>query len=287
MVPETMLPPLPRRAEPSDEPARRPATSGAFFAALPAAFVYPFLGIGAPVIFGISFFLMLLPKLVPDRVYFEILTTPILQYAVILVLLLIEAYIVAYVFRIGQESSQGEEKPPALPDFSEFADQIAAPAVLYFVTWLACFFPYAAYMLSKIGRLEALDPRALFVLLHGLSVTWPVDAVGWILRLIGLVYFPMAMMLVMVQGSPAGLNPQAVGRAVPRVPLEYAVVVGFVALKFVFFEYFVEWTGLRRASAELAMMVIVALVLYLLMVQGRLLGLLYWTNRRRLREMTE
>jgi hypothetical protein len=275
-------------AEENKERLAATTTPNSFFSALPEAFIYPFKGRGSLIIFGLAFTIVFVPNIIPLRLYIYFLRSQSFHIFLFLILALIYIYVAAYIFRVGRSTIDGEKTPPPLPDMSDFTEQISFPALLLCTTCIISLLPYFAY--SWEYRLIGIsyDFWGVFAEFHKLILTWPTDAIGWILRIAGLIYYPMALMAVTARGSFDGLNPQLVFRAIVRTPMACAVAVLFISLKFVLWNYVAQWMLKRNpgdpySSMWFSIMILVALILYSLVVQGRIIGLLYTGNRKKLK----
>lgn len=111
----------------------------------------------------------------------------------------------------------------------------------------------------------------------------PALAVGAALALLyGCLYFPMAFLAVAMFDSAAGVNPLLVVPSIGRVFGRYVVacvVLGLVVAAHQGLTLVLEWVSpVPLVPGVIASM----LSLYFLLVESRLLGLLYWTSSRTL-----
>jgi len=271
-----------------ETPAPPPTTN--FFAALPGAFLYPFKGSGALIIFLLAFMTIAVPyvlaiavsSLAPVGVSIFLFQNIVFFIYVLMALaLLIQIYLTAYVFRIGRSTVEGDDVPPPLPDFGKSTDEILFPAFLYGATAIACALPFAFYAWERIPGIPSFSYLWMtYMQFQMLIHTWPTDILGWILRVPGLIYFPMALMAVTALGSLSGLEPRLVLRAIRRAPGACAVAVAFVSGKFIILAAITVFLLAPAVSqfelpSTIAIFLMVAITLYLLMVQGRIIGLLY------------
>lgn len=187
--------------------------------------------------------------------------------AIILLTWLGTGYLAAYFYKVIQATGQGEDALPDWPGFSSWWDDIAAPTLQLMGICLFCFGPAVAYPI-------------LFEYDRSLLVLW--SLVGY-----GLLYFPMAMLAVVMFDTIAALNPLTVLSAIVKVPREYAVactVFWGVALCWLLNDLVLSavlpvlLSPLPGVTTFLTFLV----SLYLMTVEACLLGRIYWTNAERL-----
>jgi hypothetical protein len=231
-----------------------------FFARLPGALAYPFLGNGWVLLLAGAVFLSLAGF--------------VLRYAMILGTMgsvVIVGYLCAFFQAVVQSSAQGEDEMPQWPDFGNMWEDIVRPAFLWFAILAVCFGPALifAFMLANQGVKDGTPS--------------PSTALGFLLSLgAGAVYFPMAVLAVAMADSLAGLNPLVVIPAIVRVAGAYAatclLLAALLALRFV----------IDLAAAALAAVPVVPglvqhfMFLYCLAVICRTLGLVHHAHRARL-----
>ncbi len=218
----------------------------------------------------------------------------ILVYAALLVVIYV--YLAAYLLRISRSTCFGENFSPSLPNLAAAGDEVFLPAMLFLSVILAADFPYIIYswVNEDLHFWSSMMPLAfnvmgMFATTHEMFLTYPDALLGWILRSLGMLYFPTAMMAVVTRASLEGLDPRILVRAVARAPGPWAVVLGFTYAKFLVFDIFdyfdlLEEPGFGGIETRLyiGIFLAVATMVYLLMVQARLVGLLYHANRRKL-----
>jgi len=221
------------------------------FHELPGAFRYPFKKDGWLLLVGGTLFFAFLNFLMTFAMLFAL---PIAIFS--------GGYLFSYMQAIITSSAQGEDELPPWPDFSDFIQDIVYPFVQTTGAILICFGP------------------GLFVPLFVEQNT----ILRATLLIIGGLHFPMALTGVSIAQSLSGLNPAVILPSILRVPLQYAVacaVLGVVA-------------GIHMASDVYLRKLIGSIPLvtnciggflsfYFLAVEMRILGLLYFTNRDRLR----
>jgi hypothetical protein len=297
----TFLPPASSIPNPSDQktaPAPKATSplfaSSAFFESIPWAFVYPLIGRGAIAIYGFVAVVLICAEII-GRVMFQILIRnpsmgEIAGYGILTLILVIEVYLASYIFHAGSLSANGEDELPGLPDLGDAFEQVVVPAALLFITVFVCALPFFIYNLNEEGSLNFKRGFWYLVLsLHDLVLRTPKDEIGWCLVIPGMLYYPMALVCVMVTGSLRGLDPRLVLRGIVTVPLPYLLVLAFVHLKFHAWRYAIDhwfkfsaFDMMGRSGLFLPGLLLLGSAIYLLLVQARLLGMLYHCHRKRL-----
>ena len=174
-------------------------------------------------------------------------------------------YLCAYLQKILHATAQGEDEVPGWPDFTNWKDDIVMPFRLAIVAFVASFGPAFAYLIF-----HAVNDSEM-----RLPVLFPLFALGFL-------YFPMALLAVAMSNNWLAVNPLVVMPAIARLNLQYVlacvVFFGMVLARFV---------SESLLHAVLPIPVLPGLIssfvaLYFLCVEMRLLGLLYFTNKKRL-----
>jgi hypothetical protein len=175
----------------------------------------------------------------------------------ILLHLLLAAYLVAYVIRIIAETAIGREQPPEWPGADDLWESFVKPFLLVNLAGVLCAGPGLAFLFH--AGVEA--------------------PVGWALLLAGGFCFPMALTAVAMFQTVSALNPMLVMRSIARIPFGYAVAACL----------FFAASLLKAAGDSVSEMIpyVGALIgcvasLYFLMVEARILGLLYRIHQTRL-----
>lgn len=174
-------------------------------------------------------------------------------------------YLCAYLQKILQATAQGEDDVPGWPEFSQWWDDIVAPFRLVVVSFVASFGPAFAYMI-----LHAANDTEM-----SLTILFPLFALGFL-------YFPMALLAAAMSNNWFAVNPLVVLPAITRLNLQYVLATAvFFAL------VLARFLSEALLHAVLPIPVLPTLIssflaLYFLAVEVRLLGLLYYTNRKRL-----
>lgn len=182
-------------------------------------------------------------------------------------------YLAAYLQSIIQSSARGEDEMPAWPDFTDLYEDILQPCLRIWATCLLCLGPGWAMLnwVSKVSRgNEAPVPG------------W----VGWTLLVAGGLYLPMALMAVAMADSLAALSPRLVIPSILRVPGDYLVGCGILALSvglsLVLSFFQPTFTQVPLLSSLIEGFLDPFWRLFWLTVEMRVLGLLYFHNSRRL-----
>lgn len=230
-----------------------------FFKAVPEAFKYPFVGDGLILLFGGTLFFGFLDAAnFISRHAFMYGMRAMTMRAVIFTFILGTGYLFSFLKNVIHASAHGDRQMPDWPELSEWYADIVSPMFQFVVISAASFGPALALYQWADGDYPLL-----------------VAAVA----LLGCCYFPMAFLGVAMFDSLTALNPLFVVGSILRVPREYGVVV----LVFAFI------VGLRWGTGTLLEMLLRIplaptlladlLGLGLLIVEARILGLLYLTQK--------
>jgi len=173
-------------------------------------------------------------------------------------------YLANYLRRVVTSTAMGEQAPPDWPELTDFSGDILSPLFQLAVTVLAC-----------------LGPAIIVGMFVEGNETWGQAAVLAASGL-GAIYFPMAFLAVAMFDSLAALNPLLIAPSIAKVPGQYLLTVALLGIVLA-----VQWSGdyfLREIiPIPIVPSVISTLIgLYLLMVEARVLGLLYLLNQERL-----
>ncbi len=170
-------------------------------------------------------------------------------------------YLIAFLQRVITSSAEGDSTMPGWPDFSNFMQDGVQPFLLYLGTFLFCFGP------------------AILVGVWGADVWEPLKIA---LICAGALYFPMALLAVAMSDSLASLNPVFIIASIWRTLSGYLVVCLTLAL-LVGVAIALEKTVALIPIPILPRLIVELIGLYFLMVETRILGLFYFTQRRRLK----
>lgn len=235
-----------------------------FFAAIPQAFKYPFIGDGLMLLFGGTFFFGFLDLAnYISRHAFKYGLRAMMMRVSIFTFIFGTGYLFAYLKKIIAATSDGDPHMPDWPEFSEWQADIVAPMFQFVVLSLLSFGP--ALIFQIWGAWAEWDYPWLFV----------VPA-----TLLGCVYFPMAFLgVAMFDTLTAALTPAFVVGSILRVPREYSLAVivftGIIGIR---------WLSELLLGVLMHIPLVPALVadliaIYLLMIEARILGLLYLSKR--------
>lgn len=186
--------------------------------------------------------------------------------AIILFTFLFFGYSVAYLHKIVQHSANGDAEMPDWPDLSSLWDDIAWPTLQMIGIVLLSFGPFFGYLVAYGS-----DPNPWI----------------WIpLLIISLIYFPMACLSVCMFNSLAAANPLNVFSSILKVLQNYylasvifwAAIITGVVIDIILNLLPREMLGVRIAAIILSTPV----SLYLLVIEARVLGLIYHGNSDKL-----
>jgi hypothetical protein len=171
-------------------------------------------------------------------------------------------YLMAYLRRILNATAQGEEEMPDWPEIEDYSSDIVSPFRQFLVTVLFCFAPtigLTIYALSSKGESDT---------------AW----LGWATTssiILGSIYFPMAFMGVAMFDSVTALNPLLIIPSIIKVLKEYILTVFMLA-----FILLLRWLLNSHLKTILPIPLLPTIIfsliqLYLMIVEMRVLGLLY------------
>jgi hypothetical protein len=236
-----------------------------FFSAVFQAFKYPFMGDGLMLLFGGTFFFGFLDLAnYVSRHAFKYGLRAMMMRVTIFTFIFGTGYLFAYLKKIIAATSDGEPHMPDWPEFSEWQADIVAPMFQFVVVSFLSFGP------ALIFQIWGEDWNYAWLVVVPLA-------------LLGCIYFPMAFLgVAMFDTLAAALKPAFVVGSILRVPREYsvaaAVFVGIIGIRWVS-EYLLGVVmKVPLAPALLADLI----TIYLLMIEARILGLLFLSKRRTL-----
>lgn len=246
------------------EPLKAPAISNEaeppFLALARGAFSYPFKGDGLMLLLtGTAFFLLI------DGAEFVLKFMPGYGWFVLALLVVFgTGYLTAYLRQILTGTAMGEEKMPDWPEFTGF-DSVTSP-----------FFQLIGTVVFSFGPAIGLTVYAALV--REGAPSW----LGWATTtamVFGCAYFPMAFLAVAIFDSIGAVNPMLVVPTILKIPLEYLFSVGLFAVIL-----FIRWLCKTFLPEILPVPLLPAILfgllgLYLLTVEVRILGLLYWARK--------
>ena len=189
-----------------------------------------------------------------------------------IVVMMVYGAICNYLFDVILTTANGEDKPPGLPDFSQWWDDILQPILLMVSTTLLCFVPSFLYFVWYLWHCwyEGWVP----------DPTEPTCAVGVLgLALVSLFYYPMALLAVVMHDARRAADPRLVIPSIARILRPYLTVCGFMVLiGMIRVGFRTVFTG----NSFTAHFTTVFLSLWGAMVSMRLLGLLYRAHKEKL-----
>jgi hypothetical protein len=220
----------------------KPAIEGNFFRIIPTAFTFPFRGDGGVILAAGALFFGILGAFSGFLFFVSIVAG---------------GYMAAYMQSVVAVSAQGDDTPPRYPDFSDFYSEILSPLLRIAGCALVCFGPAGLYQ-------SLVEPANEWVF-YGLLLA-------------GALYFPMSLLAVSLFETLAALNPMLVVVSIAKAPLEYLAAC-------------VVLVGSFAGEAYLEKIIVVPYIgnivgqfisLYFIMVEMRILGLLYRCKQKQL-----
>lgn len=231
------------RVEEADEQRK-----GSFFERLPSAFTYPFQGSGVGLlIVGFIFFGFL--KLLSFSMFGKAAG------------LIGAGYFTAWLFKIASESAMGKEEVSGWPDFTNLQSDIIEPLFWMFLTSAVSFGPGIVCVL-------------LAIFAHPLFFIFAIPLLG-----VGAFYYPMALLATALQTRLA-LYPQVILASILKVPGPYVAACAILLLTGAVFG--MGGSVLGAVNPILGGVFGFGLSFYLAVVEMRILGLLYYTDKERL-----
>jgi hypothetical protein len=260
----------------SDAPPKDSSeASSSFFSQLPSVFAYPFVQGGAARFFiGVIFF-SLLSFISAYSVYGLFLA------------LFIAGYICAWFIGIIHATVNGEDALAAWPEFSDFWSDIVSPYFLVIGATLLCRLP----ALAAFAGFLILEGESIYDLFFFIQALISPFAIGYAflpwygavtvisLEILGALYFPMAVLAVAMFGTLGAVNPRMVLGSIAKVPGPYAIVC------FLFFVMTISALLCKLIFAFIPLLgafFAYSLTFYLMVVQARILGLIYRTSQKQL-----
>jgi hypothetical protein len=225
------------------------ARRGSFFELLPGAFLYPFTGAGvAMLVLGFFFFFGFLKVL-----SFTLMGKTLGIFGA--------GYFIAWLFKITSESALGKQEISGWPDFTDIFSDIIDPLKCTLVTTLVSFGPAIVCLL-----LGVLTQPLFFILAIPAGLA-------------GAIYYPMAL-LATALNTRLALCPGVIFGSITRTLGPYAAACFVFVLSGVAFSL-----GMLVLDVMLPILGSVlgfGISMYLSVVEMRILGLLYYTNKERL-----
>jgi len=247
------------------EASEEPTAEVPFWSQLTGAFKYPFKGDGVVLICaGTILFL-----LVDGARWISKFALIYGLIAFILLTIFGTGYLTAYLRRVISSTAQGDDEMPEWPEIQDYASDVFVPFMQFIGAVVFCFAPMIGLTIYALVRSSEGDSSWL----------------GWATTasmICGCVYFPMAFTAVAISDSVFGVNPLVVIPSIMKVIGQYLLTVVVLAVILL-----VRWLFHRLLGTILPVpllpTVITSLIgLYLLVVEMRILGLLYRTNKEKL-----
>ncbi|QJE97181.1 hypothetical protein [Luteolibacter luteus] len=171
--------------------------------------------------------------------------------------LILGAYLIATYFEIIETTATGSNEAPMFPNVSNVWEDLVWPMLKSVIVFFASFAPVLIY---TYGVDEAHQQKGLVFALLGF----------------GAIYFPMAMMAVVVLGYLGAISPHIVFPAIIRAGGLYWLAVFLFALLFMF-EMFLG--GLVAGIPIAGTLIMAAVGIIVMMLNGRILGIIYRERR--------
>ncbi|HZN63084.1 MAG TPA: hypothetical protein VFC90_11825 [Planctomycetota bacterium] len=176
-----------------------------------------------------------------------------------------------YLWTVMTASGMGEKHTRGWPDLSS-PEEFGSAIGQYFMVSLLCFGP-SLFLIA-------------WPLLNGETPGVERVVAGLGLAVLGLLYYPMALMLTgFTHNVGETLNFPAAIRSIAKIPLDYVICLGFFIVSFVAV-CVIEWVILSM-SAKVPIPVLLVLMIflrainvYMLIVQMRTVGLLYYSREK-------
>lgn len=242
-----------------EEPADIPFTSQII-----GAFKYPFKGDGIILICAGTILLLLVDgaRWISSFAFIYGLI------AVILLTIFGTGYLTAFLRRVITSTAQGEEEMPEWPEVEDFSSDVFLPFVQLIGTVVFCFAPMIGLTIyALVGSSE--------------DSSW----LGWATTatmLFGCLYFPMAFTAVAMCDSIVAVNPLVVIPSIIKVLRHYLLTLVVLAA-ILLVRWFLHRLLATILPVPLLPTIITSLIgLYLLVVEMRILGLLYRNNKDKL-----
>ena len=231
--------------------------TGSFYARLPSTFIYPVMGRGkyiilcGAVLMCLLVFVKWLSRFMP-----LFISAPIAMLAGLIGLLF-----PAYILDVLAYSAAGKDEPPDWPDFTNWSE-LLRPAFLIVGAVAISFLPAG---LCRIALYYGWIEHPAFL---------------WVLLMLGVVYFPMALLATVLCDGSRGFSPVLVVSSIVKTGRGY--LVACVVLAVVLGVWLIIRPVLHELPMALGVLFFGAISLYLFMVEARILGLLYQTYEERL-----
>ena len=164
--------------------------------------------------------------------------------------LFISGYFCATYFTIVETTAVGQSEAPQFPDVSNILEDLLWPLFKVVIVFILCSLPHLAYLLTTGNN----------------------DALATFLLVLGLIYFPMAILAVIVLGYLGAMNPMIVIPSIFRAGGSYLLAVIFLGLI-----YFLQATVAEALGGYFIIggLVMGLFGMYVMMASARTLGKVY------------
>ncbi|MCK5706051.1 MAG: B-box zinc finger protein [Candidatus Aureabacteria bacterium] len=218
-----------------------------FFSLLPSAFTYPFNGSGKLLlVIGVVFFgLMDLLGSLPFGWVFGIFGS---------------GYLIAYMFKIVNSSAIGKNEMPDWPDVSDFGSDIIGPLWAMFLTTVVSF-----------------GPAVICLILISKNPVFLIAAIAF--GVLGIIYYPMAIIATALDTN-LFVRPDVILVSIFKVIGPY--IVACLLLAAIIVGNKLLGAVLIKISPIVGFITAYSLAFYFIIVEMRILGLIYYTNSERL-----
>jgi hypothetical protein len=179
--------------------------------------------------------------------------------------ILLGGYMAMYLMEVIGSCAGGDDEPPDWPDLRDVDDTVR-PLLLCIGALAIPLAPAGIYRLAPV----------ISGLLAGKAWWEPLSGVAWALLIAGAIYAPMGLLSVTMHQSLAAISPHKVLVAIVRVAPCYVVALTIMAVACIASAVAAMYLSFVPLAGQV-------LTLYLLLVEGRVLGLIYRTQARRLR----
>ena len=170
------------------------------------------------------------------------------------------AYFAAYYLSVIESTISGRDQPPDWPAISSLSDDLMRPLLVFMVAAFVSFAPSLAYHLAVHQ-----EDRSHLV----------VQLLNWL----GKIYFPMALLSHVMQSTFTSLLPHQVLPAMARSWFGYLIVTGLLVAMGLLSDAALELTSSLSWTGPLFGFLI---LLWFLLVHGRLMGLFYLKYQQKL-----
>jgi FHA domain-containing protein len=249
--------------------APSPEIRPSFARLVPGAFLYPLSGDGVVLLVTGTIFLSILNA----AAFFAKFALFYGWVAMAFLFVFGVGYFTGYLRRILTSSAMGESKIPDWPDFTDFGTDVVGPFFQLLGTVLASFLPAIVLTIMWGPQLFSDEPGLAPFALMG---TWA----------FGCIYFPMAFLAVAMFDSVMAVNPILILPSILRVWKEYLLLIVLFAAVIIL-RTAVRWAAHSLLPHNLVSALLIgvfagSLGLYLLIVEMRILGLLYRSKKSEL-----